>query len=90
MPATKTVLIDRPYTPLEKQRLPAGRPRSWYVRHNRKLKAMRLTIALLDSGVYTPSNANNKRIRHTAEVVGIRPPSDLTCNMVRVLMRKRY
>ncbi|MEV6556202.1 hypothetical protein AB0M22_10855 [Nocardia sp. NPDC051756] len=90
MPATKTVLIDRPYTPLEKQRLPAGRPRSWYVRHNRKLKAMRLTIALLDSGVYNPSSANNKCIRHTAEVIGIRPPSDLTCTMVRTLMRKRY
>ncbi|MGK8511692.1 hypothetical protein ACRS5S_27930 [Nocardia asiatica] len=51
---------------------------------------MRLAIALLDSGVYAPSYATNKRIRHTAEVIGIRPPSDATCTMVRTLMRKRY
>ncbi|QIS06451.1 hypothetical protein F5X71_32825 [Nocardia brasiliensis] len=90
MPATKTVLIDSPYTPLAKKRLPAGRPRSWYVRHNRKLKAMRLTIALLDSGVYSASEANNKRIRYTADAIGIRPPSDTTCTMVRTLIRKRH
>ncbi|MEU1549909.1 hypothetical protein [Nocardia sp. NPDC005745] len=90
MRTPQTVLIDRPYAPLEKRRLPAGRPRAWYVLHNRRLKAMRLAIALLDSGVYPPSYATNKRIRHTAEVIGIRPPSDATCSMVRTLMRKRY
>lgn len=40
--------------PLQKKRLPAGRPREWYVSHNRRLKAMRLAIALLDTGVYQP------------------------------------
>ncbi|WP_157106769.1 hypothetical protein [Nocardia arthritidis] len=90
MRTPQTVLIDRPYAPLEKRRLPAGRPRAWYVLHNRRLKAMRLAIALLDSGVYAPSYATNKRIRHTAEVIGIRFPSDATCSMVRTLMRKRY
>ncbi|MEU0875714.1 hypothetical protein [Nocardia brasiliensis] len=51
---------------------------------------MRLTIALLDSGVYNASEANNKRIRYTADVIGIRPPSDTTCTMVRTLIRKRH
>ncbi|MBF6077752.1 hypothetical protein ABZ894_29520 [Nocardia beijingensis] len=90
MRTPQTVLIDRPYTPLQKRPLPPGRPRAWYVMHNRRLKAMRLAIALLDSGVYAPSYATNKRIRHTAEVIGIRPPSDATCAMVRTLMRRRY
>lgn len=45
-------------TPPTKKRLPAGRPREWYVSHNRRLKAMRLAIALLDSGVYQPSSAS--------------------------------
>ncbi|MEU7766017.1 hypothetical protein AB0B25_12920 [Nocardia sp. NPDC049190] len=85
-----TVLIDRPYAPLQKRPLPAGRPRAWYIMHNRRLKAMRLAIALLDSGVYAPSYATDKRIRHTAEVIGIRPPSSATCTMVRTLMRKRH
>ncbi|MFD7746153.1 hypothetical protein ACFV2V_09470 [Streptomyces sp. NPDC059698] len=74
-------------TPLPKKRLPAGRPREWYVSHNRRLKAMRLAIALLDSGVYQPSSANNRRIRITAERLGIHPPSDTTCRMVRALIR---
>ncbi|WP_405634904.1 hypothetical protein OG543_07020 [Streptomyces sp. NBC_01178] len=74
-------------TPLPKKRLPAGRPREWYVSHNRRLKAMRLAIALLDSGVYQPSTANNRRIRITAERLGIHPPSDTTCRMVRALIR---
>ncbi|MEV1046689.1 hypothetical protein [Streptomyces sp. NPDC049916] len=73
--------------PLPKKRLPAGRPREWYVSHNRRLKAMRLAIALLDSGVYQPSSASNHRIRITAERMGIHPPSDTTCRMVRALIR---
>lgn len=83
----KPLLFDLPYTPLEKKPLPAGRPREWYVSHNRRLKAMRLAIALLDSGVYFPSQAHNDRIRNTAERVGIHPPSDTTCHMVRALLR---
>lgn len=74
-------------TPLPKKRLPAGRPREWYVSHNRRLKAMRLAIALLDSGVYQPSSVGNHRIRITAERLGIHPPSDTTCRMVRALIR---
>ncbi|AXK87571.1 MULTISPECIES: hypothetical protein [Nocardia] len=76
-----------PYHPLRRRPLPPGKPRSWYVRHNRRLKAMRLSIALLDSGVYLPSQAGNERIRETARLVGIRPPSDATCRMVRTLLR---
>ncbi|MGQ4617730.1 hypothetical protein [Nocardia sp. R7R-8] len=90
MRTPQTVLIDRPYAPMQRRPLPPGRPRSWYVMHNRRLKAMRLAIALLDSGVYAPSYATNTRIRHTAEVIGIRPPSDATCSMVRTFMRRRY
>ncbi|MCX4098778.1 hypothetical protein [Nocardia sp. alder85J] len=78
-----------PYLPLEKRKLPPGRPRSWYVTHNRRLKAMRLAIALLDSGVYRASLADNETIRRTADLVGIRPPSDKTCRLVRDLMRAR-
>ncbi|WP_225731605.1 MULTISPECIES: hypothetical protein [unclassified Nocardia] len=89
MPKPKTVVIDRPYVPLEKKSLPAGRPRSWYVTHNRRLKAMRLAIALLDSGVYRASQADNEKIRRTAELVGIRPPSNTTCRLVRDMMRTR-
>jgi hypothetical protein len=80
-------LFDLPYTPFEKKPLPAGRPRQWYVNHNRRLKAMRLAIALLDAGIYLPDHAHNHRIRTTAEHVGIHPPSDTTCHMVRALMR---
>ncbi|MFF3641921.1 hypothetical protein [Streptomyces sp. NPDC002564] len=81
------VLIDLPYVPRPKKPLPAGRPREWYVNHNRRLKAMRLAIALLDSGVYLPDQAKNSAIRSMAEDVGIHPPSDITCHMVRALMR---
>lgn len=87
MPAAAPMLMDLPYAPLAKRPLPAGRPRDWYITHNRRLKAMRLAIALLDSGVYLPNQAHNKRIRATAELVGIHPPSDTTCHMVRTLMR---
>ncbi|MFZ3570930.1 hypothetical protein ACOKM5_28805 [Streptomyces sp. BH097] len=85
--AAAPMLIDLPYTPLAKRPLPAGRPRDWYITHNRRLKAMRLAIALLDSGVYLPTQASNSRIRATADLVGIHPPSDTTCHMVRALMR---
>ena len=80
-------LFDLPYAPLKKKPLPAGRPREWYIRHNRRLKAMRLAIALLDSGVYLPDQARNHRIRATAARIGIHPPSDTTCHMVRALIR---
>ncbi|MEE1755185.1 hypothetical protein [Streptomyces sp. SP18CS02] len=76
------------WKPVQKKPLPAGLPREWYVSHNRRLKAMRLTIALLDSGVYHPSEAGDERIRATAQHVGIHPPSATTCRMVRALIRK--
>ncbi|MEU2255487.1 hypothetical protein [Nocardia xishanensis] len=90
MPATETArksTVITPYRPLEKRPLPPGRPRKWYITHNRRLKAMRLTIALLDSGIYLPTQASNEKIRNTAELVGIRPPSDTTCRLVRTLLR---
>ncbi|MFJ8541862.1 hypothetical protein ACIRFH_07575 [Streptomyces sp. NPDC093586] len=83
----RPVLLDRPYAPVEKRPLPAGRPREWYVTHNRRLKAMRLAIALLDSGVYLPDQARDETIRSTAETIGVHPPSDTTCRMVRAFMR---
>ncbi|MFF0478703.1 hypothetical protein [Streptomyces sp. NPDC004284] len=76
-----------PWKPLQKKPLPAGRPREWYVTHNRRLKAMRLAIALLDAGVYVPSKATDATIRRTAEQIGIHPPSDTTCRMVRSMIR---
>ncbi|NED93235.1 hypothetical protein G3I76_76010 [Streptomyces sp. SID11233] len=82
--AVTTKPLDKP---LQKKRLPAGRPREWYVTHNRRLKAMRLAIVLLDSGVHQPSSASNARIRSAAELLGIHPPSDTTCRMVRALIR---
>jgi hypothetical protein len=85
--ARRPVPLDLPYAPVAKRPLPPGRPREWYVTHNRRLKAMRLAIALLDSGVYVPNQARNETIRNTAEQIGVRPPSDTTCHMVRALMR---
>ncbi|MDT9688052.1 hypothetical protein Q5762_06745 [Streptomyces sp. P9(2023)] len=76
-----------PWKPLQKQPLPAGRPREWYVSHNRRLKAMRLAIVLLDAGIHDPARAGNEKIRTTAELIGIHPPSDTTCRMVRALIR---
>ncbi|SCE46429.1 hypothetical protein GA0115240_16443 [Streptomyces sp. DvalAA-14] len=73
-------------TPLPKKPLPAGLPREWYVAHNRRLKTMRLVIALLDSGVYEPAQAGNRKIHDTAELIGVHPPSDITCRMVRALL----
>lgn len=85
--AVATLMTKPVYQPLRKTPLPAGQPREWYVSHNRRLKAMRLAIALLDSGVYHPGTADNRKIRATAESVGIHPPSDTTCRMVRALIR---
>ncbi|WP_245182532.1 hypothetical protein [Streptomyces montanisoli] len=75
-----------PLPPLRRAPLPAGRPRAWYEAHNRRLKAMRLAIALLDTGVYRPASADNGRIRDTAARIGVHPPSDTTCRMVRALI----
>ncbi|MET9776015.1 hypothetical protein ABZ023_17475 [Streptomyces sp. NPDC006367] len=85
--AKRPVLLDRPYAPVEKRPLPAGRPREWYITHNRRLKAMRLAIALLDSGVYLPDQARDEAIREAAETIGVHPPSATTCRMVRAFMR---
>lgn len=85
--AQHPVLLDLPYAPVEKRPLPPGRPREWYITHNRRLKALRLAIALLDTGVHMPNQARNETIRSTAETIGVHPPSDTTCHMVRALMR---
>ncbi|MFD0314507.1 hypothetical protein [Streptomyces flavalbus] len=85
--ARRPVQLDLPYAPVEKRPLPPGRPREWYITHNRRLKAMRLAIALLDSGVYVPNQARNEKIRSTAALIGVHPPSDTTCHMVRALIR---
>ncbi|MBT2400047.1 hypothetical protein J7E96_01225 [Streptomyces sp. ISL-96] len=87
MPMAAAALFSIAPQPLSKTPLPAGRPRAWYETHNRRLKAMRLAIALLDTGVYHPSQAPNRKIRTTAELIGIHPPSDTTCRMVRTLIR---
>ncbi|MGC4996219.1 MULTISPECIES: hypothetical protein [unclassified Streptomyces] len=84
--ARRSVPLDSPYTPAAKRPLPAGRPREWYVSHNRRLKAMRLAIALLDSGVYLPGQARDEAIRDTADKLGVHPPSATTCRMVRALL----
>ncbi|WP_420718848.1 hypothetical protein [Streptomyces sp. NRRL F-5755] len=74
------------HTPMVKKPLPAGLPREWYEAHNRRLKAMRLAIALLDGGVYTPERARNRTIRTAAARIGVHPPSNTTCRMVRSLI----
>ncbi|TLF75258.1 hypothetical protein [Nocardia cyriacigeorgica] len=86
--ASKTAHIDHVHTAPARRPLPAGRPRSWYILHNRRRKAMRLAIALLDSGVYAPGYATDRKIRAAAEVAGVRPPSDATCELVRTLLRQ--
>ncbi|MFC4492882.1 hypothetical protein ACFPA8_01860 [Streptomyces ovatisporus] len=94
MTAASTLTIPLPLpvptshaqVPLPKKRLPAGRPREWYISHNRQLKAMRLAIALLDSGVYTPGQARDHTIRRTAARIGVHPPSNTTCRLVRSLL----
>ncbi|CAL9594247.1 hypothetical protein SUDANB145_05288 [Streptomyces sp. enrichment culture] len=85
--AKRPVPLELPCAPVAKRPLPAGRPREWYVTHNRRLKAMRLAIALLDSGVYLPDQARDEEIRSTARLIGVRPPSATTCRMVRAFMR---
>jgi hypothetical protein len=72
--------------PVPKRPLPAGLPRQWYEAHNRQLKAMRIAIALLDSGVCTPDQARNRAIRRMAARIGARPPSLATCALVRSLL----
>ncbi|WP_299530829.1 hypothetical protein [uncultured Streptomyces sp.] len=85
---TKPLALHDPSRPFpRKKRLPAGRPREWYVSHNRRLKAMRLAIALLDAGVYQPASASNARIRLMADRLSMHRPSDTTCRMVRTLIR---
>ncbi|MBL1068033.1 hypothetical protein [Streptomyces sp. 7-21] len=86
------VVTPLPLSPMnvpfpQKKRLPAGQPRAWYESHNRRLKAMRLATALLDAGVYHPAHATDARIRAIAPLIGVRRPSDVTCRMVRSLMR---
>ncbi|MFD7239202.1 hypothetical protein ACFWAT_28370 [Streptomyces syringium] len=82
-----TPLPNLPSVPtLPKKRLPAGHPRAWYESHNRRLKAMRLAIALLHSGVYRPEQADNRRIRRVAAKIGVHSPSNTTCRMVRSLI----
>ncbi|MBL1088838.1 MULTISPECIES: hypothetical protein [Streptomyces] len=81
-PVTKPL----PAHPLPKKALPAGWPRERYESHNRRLKAMRLAIALLDTGVYRPEQAPNHRIRSTAARIGVHAPSDTTCRLVRALL----
>lgn len=81
--------IDHAWKPLIKQPLPAGRPRTWYIAHNRRLKAMRLAIALLDTGAFGADQATDEKIHRTAEIVGVRPPSPATCRMVRRMMEAR-
>ncbi|WP_430542765.1 hypothetical protein [Streptomyces iconiensis] len=71
---------------LPKKPLPAGRPREWYETHNRRLKAMRIAIALLDTGVYSAEQAHNHTIRSTADRIGVHPPSLTTCHLVRALL----
>lgn len=75
------------HKPLQKKRLPLTAPVSGTSPTTMRLKAMRLAIALLDTGVHQPSSASNARIRTTAELLGIHPPSDTTCRMVRALIR---
>lgn len=85
--ATRPSTDPTPLFPLiPRKRLPAGQPREWYESHNRKLKAMRLATALLDSGVYHPTQASDRRIRAIAPQIGVRPPSTTTCRLVRQLM----
>ncbi|WP_189038574.1 hypothetical protein [Streptomyces daqingensis] len=94
MTAASTLTITLPFpvpashaqVTLPKKRLPAGRPREWYISHNRQLKAMRLAIALLDSGVYTPGQARDDTIRRTAARIGVHTPSSTTCRLVRSML----
>ncbi len=87
MAVAATPLPNLPSLPtLPKKRLPAGQPRAWYEAYNRQLKAMRLAIALLHSGVYTPERATDRRIRTAATQIGVHVPSATTCRVVRALI----
>jgi len=86
MPAAASISVPATLSTPSKKPLPAGQPREWYVSHNRRLKAMRLAIALLDTGVYTPRQAHNGKIRSTAARIGVHPPSNTTCHLVRSLI----
>ncbi|MBW5486941.1 hypothetical protein [Streptomyces bambusae] len=79
-------IIDPP----KKKPLPAGLPREWYESHNRRLKAMRLAISLLDTGTYDAARATNRKIRTMAARTGIHRPSNTTCRMVRSLIREAH
>ncbi|MFC0597215.1 hypothetical protein [Streptomyces palmae] len=82
-----TLPIPHSIPTLPKKPMPAGRPREWYETHNRRLKAMRLAIALIHSGVYRAEQAHDHTIRSTAARIGVHPPSDTTCRMVRSFIR---
>ncbi|MFE1177400.1 hypothetical protein [Streptomyces sp. NPDC058773] len=86
MAAATLMTKPLPAHPLPKKPLPAGWPRERYESHNRRLKAMRLAIALLDTGVYRPEQAHNRKIRSTAADIGVHSPSDTTCRLVRALL----
>ncbi|WP_330318106.1 hypothetical protein [Streptomyces platensis] len=86
MAAATLMTKPLPAHPLPKKPLPAGWPRERYESHNRRLKAMRLAIALLDTGVYRPEQAHNRKIRSTAAGIGVHAPSDTTCRLVRALL----
>ncbi|MFI0709449.1 hypothetical protein DY245_18440 [Streptomyces inhibens] len=86
MAAATLMTKPLPAHPLPKKPLPAGWPRERYESHNRRLKAMRLAIALLDTGVYRPEQAHNRKIRSTAAEIGVHTPSDTTCRLVRALI----
>ncbi|MFG2876865.1 hypothetical protein ACGFYU_18035 [Streptomyces sp. NPDC048337] len=74
---------------VKKKPLPAGLPREWYESHNRRLKAMRLAISLLDSGTYDARRATNRKIRTMAVRTGIHRPSNVTCKMVRAFIQEQ-
>ncbi|MEU9119260.1 hypothetical protein AB0C96_05270 [Streptomyces sp. NPDC048506] len=86
MAAATLMTKPLPAHPLPKKPLPAGWPRERYESHNRRLKAMRLAIALLDTGVYRPEQATNRTIRSTATLIGVHIPSETTCRLVRALL----
>ncbi|MCY0943880.1 MULTISPECIES: hypothetical protein [Streptomyces] len=73
---------------VKKKPLPAGLPREWYESHNRRLKAMRLAISLLDSGTYDARRATNRKIRTMAVRTGIHRPSNVTCKLVRAFIKE--
>ncbi|WP_461028266.1 hypothetical protein [Streptomyces sparsus] len=88
-PAVRSVSAGRsPAKPLRVKPLPAGQPREWYEAHNRRLKALRLATALLATGAYRPAQARNRRIRAIAPLIGVHPPSDTTCRLVRSLLSR--